>query len=89
MVMEFLPVSLIVKLPSRSVMPPLRVPFSSTLAPMTGSPLESFTLTLTVCAMTLPTNRRKANVSAVRILFSLNDINEVFKLILIFFFFVS
>ena len=40
--------SLMVNIPSRSVMAPLVVPFTTTLAPMTGSPRASLTCPLTV-----------------------------------------
>ena len=38
-----------VYLPSKSVMVPLVVPFSTILAPMTGSPVASFTIPVMVC----------------------------------------
>ena len=69
-----LPVDLSVKLPSKSVMPPFLVPCSIMLAPMTASPLESFTLTLTVCACIVPTNMRRARTSVALILFNFSDI---------------
>ena len=39
-----------VKFPSRSVMVPLEVPFSMTLAPITGSPLSVMTCPFSVAA---------------------------------------
>ena len=71
-----LPVDFRVWFPSKSVMPPFFVPFSMMLAPMTASPLESFTLTLTVCCACIePTISSRANTSVALILISFFDIN--------------
>ena len=73
----FFPSILMEKLPSRSVIVPLVVlPFSTTEAPITGSPLVSFTLpfTVIVCADTLSDIAANSINSKVRMFSTLLDI---------------
>ena len=57
------PESFTVAFPSKSVIAPLLVPFSITVAPMTVSPVWSVTVTFTVCAETQPTMNNSTIVS--------------------------
>ena len=77
----FLPSTLIEKLPSKSVIVPLVVlPFSTTDAPIIGSPFVSFTLpfTVIVCADTLSDIAENSISNKERMFFTLLDILRIF-----------
>ena len=68
------------KLPSRSVTAMFLVPNSCTVAPIIGSPDESLTFPIIVCADKLPTTRVNSVSNATRKFFKLPDINVTIKL---------
>ena len=75
-----LPFKFTVKLPSRSVTPPLpATPTSMTDAPMIGSPVLSVTTPFTVCADTLVTTNISAPAKAIFFFLKLPDIHFRFR----------
>ena len=80
--MGFFPDTFKTKFPSKSVTVALVLPFSTTVAPMIGSPVASVTLPFTSCwAYILPaTMSMNITITVRKILVVLTDINSSFSI---------